>query len=69
MKVKVKDASKKKIVELYQRQIEEAITNIRNQEGKLSFTEKEYIKILEENIKRAPYVLGYLEWPETKKKK
>ena len=69
MKVKVKDASKKKIVELYQRQIEEAITNIRNQEGKLSSTKKEYIKILEENIKRAPYVLGYLEWPETKKKK
>lgn len=69
MKSKVKDASKKKIVELYQRQIEEAITNIRNQEGKLSSTKKEYIKILEENIKRAPYVLGYLEWPETKKKK
>jgi hypothetical protein len=69
MKSKVKDASKKKIVELYQRQIEEAITNIRNQEGKLSSTKKDYIKVLEENIKRAPYVLGYLEWPETKKKK
>lgn len=67
MKGKVKDASKKKLVELYQRQIQEAIAEIKSRETKLSPQKKEYLKTLEENIKRAPYVLGYLEWLETKK--
>lgn len=69
MKDKVKDPSKKQVVESYQQQIRIAIDNILNVEGKLKPSTKEYVNILEENIKLAPYVLGYLERPEPKKKK
>lgn len=67
--MKIKDKRKKLIVEAYQRQIQEAITAIKSRDGKLSSSTKTYIEVLEENIKRAPYVLGYAEWPEEKKKK
>lgn len=69
MKDKVKNPSKKQLVEAYQKQIRIAIDNILNVEGKLKPSTKAYVNILEENIKLAPYVLGYLERPEPKKKK
>lgn len=69
MKDKVKDPKKKELVKAYQQQIRIAIDNILNQEGKLKPSTKEYVKVLEANIKLAPYVLGYLERPEPKKKK
>lgn len=69
MKDKVKNASKKAIVEESQRQIRKAIDDILGRDGKLSQSTKDYIAALEGNILRAPYVLGYLEWPEEKKKK
>ena len=67
--MKIKDNSKKTLVEIYQRGIREAIVAIKARDGKLSSSTKNYIEVLEENIKRAPYVLGYAEWPEEKKKK
>jgi hypothetical protein len=67
--MKIKDKTKKAIVEEYQRGIREAIENIKGRDGKMSASTKQYILTLEENIKRAPYVLGYAEWPEEKKKK
>lgn len=69
MKDKVKNESRKAIVEESQRQIRKAIDDILGREGKLSQSTKDYIAALEGNILRAPYVLGYLEWPEDKKKK
>lgn len=69
MAEKVKDASKKGIVEAYQSQVRESIDRILSLEDKLSSLKKEYIKGLEENIKRAPYELGYLELVVEKKKK
>jgi hypothetical protein len=69
MKDKIKDESRKKIVEAYQKSVQEAIIEIKSNDLKLSSKRKDYIQTLEENIKRAPYVLGYLEWPEEKKKK
>jgi len=69
MKDKIKNASRKGIVEESQRQIRQAIDLILAREGKLAQSTKDYISALEGNILRAPYVLGYLEWPEEKKKK
>ena len=67
--MKIKDKARKAIVEAYQQSIREAIESITSKEGKLAASTKAYVKNLEENIKRAPYVLGYLEWPSEKKKK
>lgn len=68
-KDKIKDPSKKAIVEESQRQIRQAIDLILAKDGKLPQSTKDYIEALEGNIKRTPYVLGYLEWPEEKNKK
>lgn len=67
--MKIKDKSKKALVEIYQKGVREAIVTIKSKDGKLSPSMKNYVEVLEENIKRAPYVLGYAEWPEEKKKK
>ena len=69
MKDKIKNPLKKAVVEESQRQIRAAIEAILARDEKLKPSTKNYIEVLEENIKRAPYVLGYLEWPEEKKKK
>lgn len=71
MEDKIKDASKKHIVEAYQAQVRESINKILGLELKLTPLKKEYLKNLEENIKIAPYNLGYLELPTPgiKKKK
>lgn len=67
--MKIKDKSKKALVEAYQKQVREAIEEFKLNSIKLTTEKKNYIKVLEDNIKRAPYVLGYLEWPDTGKKK
>jgi hypothetical protein len=69
MKDKVKDKSKKVLVEVYQQGVQRAIDEINSRDGKLATITKDYLKVLEENIRRAPYVLGYMEWPDQKKKK
>lgn len=69
MKDKIKDKSKKAIVEMYQRQVQKAVDEINSRDGKLAQSTKDYLKILEDNINKAPYLLGYLEWPEDKAKK
>lgn len=69
MSKKVKDSSKEKTVKAYQNQVSSAIENIKSRDGKLRPTTKDYIKTLEENLKRAPYVIGWLHWPETKNKR
>lgn len=69
MKDKIKDASRKELVEEVQRQIRRAIDDILAREGKLAQSTKNYVEALEGNILRAPYVFGYLEWPEENKKK
>ena len=61
--MKIKDKSKKEIVEAVQRQIQVAIDHILATEDKLTASKKEYIKVLEDNIERMPYYLGYLERP------
>ena len=68
MKDKIKDKSRKVLVEMYQRQVQKAVDEINSRDGKLSQPTKDYLKTLEENIKRAPYLLGYLEWPKLDKK-
>lgn len=68
MKDKVKDKSRKVLVEMYQRQVQKAVDEINSREGKLAQTTKDYLKTLEANISRAPYLLGYLEWPKLDKK-
>ena len=67
MKDKIKDASKKYIVEAYQKQVREAIDNMIGIEEKMSTAKKEYVKGLEANIIKAPYDLGYLEVEKKKK--
>lgn len=69
MKNEIRDVTKKAIVEAYQKQVQEAIDHILGLEVKLSSLKKEYVKGLEENIKMAPYTLGYLKVLEPKKKK
>lgn len=69
MKDKVRDKNKKALVEEYQRGVKEAIDELKSRDGKMSQERKRYIQVLEDNIKRAPYLLGYLHWPEDKKKK
>lgn len=68
MKDKIKDITKKIIVETYQAGLRESINMICAKEEKLKPAMKEYVKKLEENFNRAPYDLGYLEWPDKKKK-
>lgn len=68
MKGKVKNEKRKLITEEYQRQVQKAIDEIKGRDGKLSPTTKDYLKVLEKNIELAPYILGYLNWPESKKK-
>lgn len=67
--MKINDKNKKAVVEAYQKQVREAIENIKANSERLTPARKEYLKVLEDNIKRAPYLLGYLEWPDEKKKK
>lgn len=69
MKDKIKNQSRKAIVEESQRQIQKAIDDILAREGKLKQSTKDYIAALEGNIKIAPYLFGYLFWPEEKKSK
>lgn len=69
MKDKIKNPSRKDVVEAYQQQTRTAIDAILAQDGKLKQSTKDYIAALEGNILRAPYVLGYMEWPEETKKK
>lgn len=69
MKDKIRNKSKKVVVEIYQRGIRDVIEDLKSRDGKMSPERKRYIQILEENIKRAPYLLGYLHWPEYKNKK
>ena len=69
MKDKIKNTDRKKLVEVYQQGVQRAIDEIESRDGKLSQSTKNYILVLKENIKRAPYLLGYLEWPEDKGKK
>jgi hypothetical protein len=67
--MKIKDKSRKAIVEATQRQIQGAIDHIIATNDKLTASKKDYIQVLEGNILRMPYYLGYLHWEEPKKKK
>lgn len=69
MKEKVKDKTKKLLVEVYQQGIREAINELKSRDEKMSQERKRYIEVLEQNIKIAPYLLGYLYYPEDKNKK
>lgn len=69
MKDKVKDPKRKAVVIAVQQQIQRQIDAILGREGKLAQSTKNYIEVLEGNIKLAPYVYGWLEWPEKEKKK
>ena len=69
MKDKVKDKNRKALVEIYQRGVQKAIDEINSRDGKLSSQTKNYLLVLEANIKIAPYLLGYLEKPVEKVKK
>lgn len=68
MKEKIKNKNRKLIVESYQKQVQIAINEIMSRDGKLDSKTKDYLKTLEENIRRAPYTLGYFEWPVIKLK-
>lgn len=68
MKDKIKNKNRKALVEIYQRGVQKAIDEINSRDGKLSSQTKNYLLVLEDNIKRAPYLLGYLEWPKLDKK-
>lgn len=64
--MKIKDKTRKPTVDAYQKQVQIAIDKLKSIDGKLSPKLKDYISNLEGNIKRAPYILGYLEWPDKK---
>lgn len=64
--MKIKDESKKYIVDAYQKQVQEGIDHILGLEAKLSTLKKEYVKNLEENIRLAPFILGYMSEIEEK---
>ena len=61
MKLIIKDNSKKIVVEEYQRMVKDSIETIKRNNHFISKSLKWYIKGLEENIKMAPFKLGYLE--------
>lgn len=61
MNNKIKNASKKDIVEAYQAMVQHGLDEFIGRLIKPSNDQKHYIKTLEENIKMAPYNLGYLE--------
>lgn len=67
--MEIKDKSKKPIVEEYQHQVQESIDKIKSLNDRPSSAMKEYLKNLEENVRMAPYILGYLGEPEKKEKK
>lgn len=69
MKYKIKDKNRKALVEIYQQQVQKAIDEIILKDIKLSISTKNYILVLESNIKIAPYLLGYLENPIDRVKK
>lgn len=69
MKEKIKNKGRKLIVEIYQQQVQKAVDEINSRDGKLSVQTKNYLYVLEQNIKTAPFLLGYLEWPAVKKEK
>lgn len=66
--MKIKDKTRKAIVEAYQKQTQEAIDRIKSLNEKMSTSKKAYLEALEGNIERAPYWLGYLFWPLDQKK-
>jgi len=69
MNEQIKNASKKDIVEAYQAMVQHGLDEFIGKLLKPSNDQKNYIKALEENIKMAPYSMGYLEVLITKKKK
>ncbi len=69
MNEQIKNASKKDIVEAYQAMVQHGLDEFIGKLIKPSNDQKNYIKSLEENIKMAPYTLGYLEVLIIKKKK
>jgi hypothetical protein len=69
MNGKIKDPKRKKLVIAVQQQIQKAIDLILAREGKLPQSTKNYLEVLEGNIEIAPYVYGYMYWPEKKENK
>ena len=65
----VKDNSKRAIVEEYQHQVQEAVDKINSLNDKPHLSLRTYIKVLEDNILMAPYLMGYLEKEDEIKKK
>ena len=61
MEYQIKDVNKKRIVELYQAQVQESIDKLKSTDGKMSSEMKNYIKALEENMSQAPVMLGYMQ--------
>ena len=61
MKPIIKNISKKIVVEEYQKMVRDSIESIKKNNHTISKSLEWYIKGLEENIKRAPLKLAYLE--------
>lgn len=67
MNYQLRDASKKKVVELYQAQLQESIDKLKSTDGRLSSEMKSYIKVLEDNLALSPIFLGYMQEISNKK--
>jgi len=68
MNEKIKDKDKKIVVMAYQEMVKNAINDFVQKNDPLSKKQKLYIKGLKENVKNAPYRLGYLFPEETEDK-
>lgn len=60
MKSIIKDKSRKIVVEEYQKMVKDSIERIKRNNHFISKSLEHYIQGLEENIKNAPFKLGYL---------
>ena len=65
----IKDKSKKATAIYYQESLIEAINDYRLKNPRMSESKKNYVESLERNVHIAPYILGYLKWPEDEEMK
>ena len=66
MSKNIKNIKRKRVVEDYIRMVNSAIDNYKANTTRWTKEKKAYIEGSEANVERAPYVIGYLHWPEKK---
>jgi hypothetical protein len=62
--IKIKDKKRRATVLYYQETLKEEIIKIKRNSHRISEAKAAYIETLERNVEIAPFLLGYLQWPE-----